>query len=216
MLIIGSYALQQYGLLDRSPSDIDLVIHYSDYLKFFNDNQRHIKKSIPVSDRRYVLNLNTSKYKFDVSLENLDSEKILLQESLNWKLVKVDGIEHYEFRLPPLDWLLAIKSSHIHCDVRGFDKNIRDYHNIRTELSSRDKLVFTDVQKEFIELRKKEAEVFHRHRTPSLNVSNEKFFERSSEMVGRDFVHDDLHEALKHNDVPVFEMLKNDTDSAYL
>ena len=64
----------------------------------------------------------------------------------------------------------------------------------------------------YYKLRKSEAEKRFKenHRTPKLNISNEDFFKISGKSEGRVFVHDDLHEIVKHFDKPIYEMLKKE------
>lgn len=216
MVIIGSTALKQYGLVERPPSDTDVVIHYSEFTKLveYLKSTDNIKFIRPINNRRVRMGLNTSSHQYDVSFDVLESEKMLLAASTDWETIKLREFGDFEVKLPPLEWLYLIKTAHIYCDTNGFDKNIVDYAVMKGELTISNRLVFTDEMINFKRIRRQEAEIFHKHRTPKLNVSNDEFFEVSSKTVGYDFVHDDLHEVYKHRDVPIYQMMKTDQSKA--
>ncbi len=212
MIVIGSTALKHYGLVARPPSDVDLVIKYDE----FKELHRHLSEtnnlrfSCPVNRRRSRMAVKSSSVEFDVSFDVLPSEKILLEESQNWKSIRIKELGDFDVKLPPLEWLFAIKSAHIYCDINGFEKNISDYSVMKGELKIKGGFPLSENINRFVDIRRQEAETFHKHRTPKLDVTNDQFFEVSSMTVGYDFVHDDLHEVYKHLDVPIYQKMKYD------
>lgn len=68
----------------------------------------------------------------------------------------------------------------------------------------------TPLISEFFKLRRREAKERHNmFKTPNLHVTNEQFF-KPRLPVERSFIHDHIHEMVKHHDRPVYEMMKRD------
>jgi hypothetical protein len=116
-----------------------------------------------------------------------------------------------------LEYQFLTKKSHIIYPVH-FEKNITDYHHI-LELLKYNYDNFNYQQDKFMEkyyeLRSDEAkERYKKFKTPKLNVTNEDFFS-SKLAVKRYFIHDDIHQMVKHHDKPVYEMMKRDFDKAW-
>lgn len=212
MVLIGSMALHYYGVLSRDPNDIDIVMTLDNLRTLAIDKEKSIKSLIPVKPYKYSLD-TVSGIHYDISIDYHPTDSQLIEESDKWDDVYHDKHLGIDVKVPPIEWLLQIKRSHLHCDPKRFETNIADYHILRSEVRSRG-LEIDDKIKNFLKERIKESEKHFAYKAPSLNVTNEEFFESSSKIIGYEFVHDDLHEALKFGDVPVYEKMKNDLSSA--
>lgn len=94
--------------------------------------------------------------------------------------------------------LMLIKRSHLHRPV-GFAKHIRHYHFLKSRVTP-DNEYFP-----LLSERTKLTKRYFKDRTPSLNMSNNDFFDDSVEKF---FVHDDLHKVVAYYDKPVYEKMK--------
>jgi hypothetical protein len=102
---------------------------------------------------------------------------------------------------------MLTKKAHLFFPVH-FEKNINDYHFLKEMLGD---FEITANMLEYFKLRKSEANARFKdkYNTPKLNITNDDFFKVSGVSDGRVYIHDDLHEVVKHFDKPIYEMMKN-------
>ena len=215
MIIIGSKALYtRFGseFNERiQKSDFDVIMSYEDFndwIEKFNDN---IIDMVPRSHNKYNVKIlvNNKKTQFEIELGFENTSSLFLLEN---KDIVTDSIytdpNGTKWNMLSLPYLMLMKKSHLYFPVH-FEKNINDYHFIKSKLGD---FKLDKTMQNFFELRKLEAEKRFKenHNTPNLNVSNEKFFAVSGKAAGRVYIHDDLHEVVKHFNVPIYDMLKHD------
>lgn len=206
IVVIGTRALSLRGL-DIPFNDIDIIVDVPTWFELSNKDNIHNgvgafgKVRSKVGNKSLEVGL-LGKYDSDAWLfENIDGR---------WLHTYCDVLKELVY-VPPLELLFLMKKSHVHCDSVHFDKTIKHYTKLRDLLRNSTIPVEYD---EFFKLRKAEAEHRYKHKTPSLMVTNDEFFNRSKDSVGYVFVHDTIHEAVKHFDVPVYEMIKRDFSKA--
>jgi len=204
IIVIGSRALSLRGL-DIPYNDIDIITNIPTW--FSLSKKDNIKSGVggfgkvkaKINDKTLEVGF-LGTYKSDQWLvDNIDAQ---------WLHTYCDQLKEIVY-VPPIELLFLMKKSHVHCDSVHFEKTIKDYHFLKNKFGSGN-----ESYTPFFEMRKDEAEKRYKHRTPSLMVSNDEFFNRSKETVGYVFVHDTIHEAVKHFDVPVYEMIKKDFSKA--
>lgn len=204
MVILGSLAAYMNGVY-KTPNDKDIVATIKEWSLLFNIMKDDIKTATPRNNKIQVV-LHTGE-RMEVSLQhNNKSDEWLIDHQDEFNHTLLYGMDAY---YPPLELLFLTKKSHVHCNLRHFDKTMHDYHELKELIGD-----IPEHYYDYYEMRKNEAEERYRHRTPSLNVSNDDFFDRSKDIVGYVFVHDSIHESVKHYDVPVYEMIKRDHSKA--
>ena len=181
MIIIGSKALYtRFGseFNERiQKSDFDVIMSYEDFnhwMEKFNDN---IISMIPRSHNKYNVKIlvNNKKTQFEIELGFENTSSLFLLEN---KDIVTDSIytdpNGTQWNMLSLPYLMLMKKSHLYFPVH-FEKNINDYHFIKSKLEEFD---LDEKMKHFFKLRKLEAEkrFEENHNTPNLNVSNERFF----------------------------------------
>lgn len=211
MVLIGSTAIRYHQISQRTPNDVDVIMTLDD-LRVLQQNSTAIRTLVPLTYYKYVLKTSTG-LRYDISLNVHPTDTQLLEMSSEWEDVYHDKHLNIDLKVPPIEWMMLIKRSHLHCDVQNFEKNIAEYHTLKAEVVKRG-IVLTNEQHAFLQARTKESEAHFAYRAPSLNMSNDAFFETSSEIVGYEFVHDDLHEVLKHDERPIYEKMKHDQSLA--
>lgn len=210
MILIGSLAYR-YALhgdtLGFDHSDIDVVCDFKEWSYYFKIHRGAIEKAVTKNNKLQVIRKCLPKLEVAVTGVNA-SDQWLLDHQDEFEYQYIYEMGHYAF-VPPIELLYVMKMAHVHCDTVHFDKTMRDYHDMKQYIGE-----IPNHYWDFFKMRKKEAEDRLKHRTPSLNMSNEKFFDRSKDIVGYVFEHDSIHEAVKHYDVPVYEMMKKDFSKA--
>lgn len=202
MIVIGSHALQLLGY-DVTPTDVDILVNFKEWNEFYQSNSEDISEAIPLNGK--VQAKFNDGFRIEVEFIGRHESDVWLSNHTGIMSEVYSPILKCMVCVPPLEILYLMKKSHVHCDSVHFDKTIKDYQHLSTMI---DKV--PDDYWSFFELRKSEAEKRYNHRTPSLNMSNDEFFDRSKNAVGYVFIHDTIHEAVKHFDVPVYEMIKRD------
>lgn len=202
MIVIGSHALQLLGY-DVTPTDVDILVNFTEWNNFFQSNGANISDAIPLNGK--VQAKFSDGLRIEVEFIGRYESDVWLSNHTEIMSEVYSPILECMVNVPPLEILFLMKKSHVHCDSVHFDKTIKDYQYLSTMIGT-----VSDDFWEFFELRKSEAEKRYNHRTPSLNMSNDEFFDRSKNAVGYVFIHDTIHEAVKHFDVPVYEMIKRD------
>lgn len=219
MILIGSKALSFYTDIEdkrKKNADVDVILTEADFFSFIEKNENNIIKMLPTSEYKYSLtfkNKEGKKIHYECELsDNLASSDFLIKnkESVTEKIY-TDEFGN-EFSVLNYNYLFLMKKSHIIFPIH-FEKNIADYLLLKNIAH----LNNNKMEKEFFKLRRKEGqERFDVYsKTPKLNVSNERFFKYSGVEDNRVFVHDDLHEVIKHYDKPIYEYLKKDFEKAW-
>lgn len=215
MICIGSKAmLTLKGLQDTERferSDIDVCMTKDEFNKFVVSNKNNISTLLPKSPHKYsaILKENDKKYRYEIELDTQLSTKWLTENEL---LIKrdtyIDPLGN-SFVVPSMEILFLTKKSHIYMPIH-FAKNVSDYLNLY-EIVDHSKL---DDYSEYYNIRHKEVKERSK-KSPRLSMTNEDFFDRSKNIVGYIFEHDDIHQAIKHYEKPVYEMMKKDYSKAW-
>jgi hypothetical protein len=216
MIIIGSKALYSNNAslvnqerLDKS--DFDVIMSTKDFSNWYSQFKDVIIELVPRSSNKYVAKIliNNVKKMYEIELEEKGTSSAFLLNNLSnvCNNIYVDplGIKWNSLKL---EYLYLTKKSHLHFPVH-FEKNINDYHIIKNKLGD---FKQTGLMERYFTLRNNEAKkrFSEKHNTPRLNVTNFDFFKISGVEDGRVYIHDDLHEVIKHFDRPVYEMMKKD------
>lgn len=214
MLLLGSKALAFY-FPDKERflnSDFDVICTQEDFNYFIIKNKSFVIKIEPISDNKFIVKLK--KY----NLSNTYEIEIDFKESSKWLLKNINEINRFsltdnfgnKFSIPKIEILYLTKKSHINYNIH-YSKNIKDYTLLKNNVNS-------DVVNKYIEyynLRKLEVIKRIEKKSPKLSVSNETFFNKSKNIVGYIFEHDDIHKAVKHFEKPIYEMMKKDFSKAW-
>lgn len=214
MIVLGSKALHINLNHDSERfhrSDIDVVMSLDEFHNFVAKNAQYLTKMVP-----------TSATKFSVRLKNTRTQhyeiEIAFKKSAQWLLNNHHAIVagHFTddcgnvFEVANLEILYLTKKAHIHYPIH-YDKTIADYTLLKNKVNHDIVQTFQT----YFKLRSKEIKERMNKRLPRLNRTNTEFFDRSKNVVGYIFEHDDIHEAIKHYERPVYEMMKRDFSQAW-
>lgn len=108
--------------------------------------------------------------------------------------------------VPEVEYLYAIKRSHIHRPL-NFSKHIIHLHKLKPLVS----FPLSDECRNFLKERTRLTKLKWPDRTPSLNKSNDEFFD---DYVKKEYVHDHIHVIVALNDAPIYERMKKDFTQA--
>jgi len=214
MIVLGSKALHlnlNNNLARFNKSDIDVVMSLDDFTAFISKNQPFITKMIPTSSTKYSLRLSDKQIQhYEIEIAFKGSSQWLLDNQTSISAGIFSDNFGNDFHFVNSEVLYLTKKSHIHYPIH-YDKSIADYSLLKTVI---------DVEKVktyqlYYELRLQETKERINKRLPTLNRTNEDFFDRSKNVVGYVFEHDDIHEAIKHYERPVYEMMKKDFSKAW-
>lgn len=216
MIIIGSRALysrfkDQYSIERVNKADYDVIMSYDDFNNWITKFNDYIIDMIPKSHNKYnikiIINGKKNQFEIELGLENTSAKFLLDNIDDVCDLNYIDN-NNTEWKCLSLPYLMLMKKSHLNFPVH-FEKNILDYHFLNEIIGS---FELNENMKSFFCLRKNEADLRFKdkHSTPSLNMTNDKFFGVSGKAVGRVYIHDDLHDIVKHFNVPVYDMLKSE------
>ncbi len=192
--------------------DIDVVMSFDSLKAFLERNRPFIKNLVPKSPYKYGATLvrEGQRYVYEIETEQQPSSAWLLDHAARFQAQTYCDPFGNEFVVPCQELLFLTKKSHINMNVH-FDKNMADFHALKEGINP-EKIGNLSA---FFDLRHMEAKERYRYRHPKLNVTNETFFDRSKTVVGYVFVHDDIHEAVKHFERPVYEMIKKNMGRAW-
>ncbi len=215
MLLLGSKALFLNTNQEKErfyKSDFDVLMSIKEFENFISFNKSHIISMIPISGYKFSIVLTNSNKKFiyEVEIEYNLSSKWLIE---NEKEISTK-IFHDEFgncfNVASLEILYLTKKSHIYYPIH-YDKNIKDYLFLKSLVDFKKLNNYLN----YYNLRHNEVKERFNRKNPNLNTSNQEFFNRSMYIVGYIFEHDDIHEAIKHYERPVYEMMKKDFSKAW-
>lgn len=216
MIVLGSKAmLTLTGETDSRrfrEKDIDVVMSCQQLQAFFDHNRTAIKNLVPKSPYKFGATLvqDGQRYTYEIETDQQPSSAWLLAQREQIQTEVYHDPFGNAFAVPSQEVLFLTKKSHINMNIH-FDKSMEDLHALKMGLEA----VKIRALDPYFELRHQEAKERHQHRKPTLNMSNQAFFDRTKRAVGYVFVHDDIHEAVKHFDRPVYEMLKKDLSLAW-
>lgn len=223
MILIGSRALfpqlsndqiTDQGAFKRvKKADYDVLMTTDEFDAWKSLNAQYLDiQDRPENKYKAILIKDGQKkmYEIEIGLSGTSAEFLLRHSAQVISGDKVEGILNENFDCLSLPFLFLTKKSHIIYPVH-FEKNIKDYHTLKDILGDFEQ---TDIMKEYYTLRSSEAKLRYSQKTPNLSVSNDDFFNNKLS-VPKYFIHDDIHEAVKHHDIPVYEMMKTDLNSAW-
>lgn len=214
MLITGSYAIKKRLKSFRDYNDIDLWMSAFKLEAFYNVNQHRISKFEPqYYKNKFNLVIDGQRVELGLYEPGGSGYDLLYRAQLDNLTTNLFG---FEWKIPTLKTLFAIKQSHIYYPVK-WHKHIRDYHKIKLALDNSSTLGAGQDDKLLDEAKAiltKSAAARFKARQPNLNLSNEEFFERSQGIVKRIYNHDDLHKAVAYHEQPMYMHLKRDQSSA--
>lgn len=214
MIVLGSKALHlnlNNNVERFEKSDIDVVMCMDDFKSFISKNQPFITKMVPTSSTKYAIRLENNRIQhYEIEIAFKGSSQWLLDNHENISAGQFADDCGNVFEFVNSEILYLTKKSHIHYPIH-YDKSIADYSLLKNIVD------FEKVEqyKEYFTLRSKETKERINKRLPTLNRTNEEFFDRSKNVVGYVFEHDDIHEAIKHYERPVYEMMKKDFSKAW-
>jgi len=222
MIILGSKAMlsqlpatyhsDEFRLKNR---DYDVIMTWEEFQKWQTTFESNIDTLYPTEGNKYKASVYNNfatqrQYEIEIAFPGTSADFLHRHLSSVSNGVEVKGLVGETFYALSLPYLLLTKRSHLIFPVH-FEKNVKDYHLLKEYLGE---FTRNEHMNTYYELRSKEAENRYKQRTPKLNVSNEDFFS-SKLIVERFFIHDDIHETMKHHEKPVYEMMKKDFDSAW-
>lgn len=214
MIVLGSKALHinlNNDVERFHRSDIDIVMSLDEFHAFVEKNTAYITKMVPTSATKYSLRLEKTRkqhYEIEIALKGsaqwlLDHQHTIVAGSFEDECGNVFDVANTEI-------LYLTKKAHIHYAIH-YNKNIADYTLLKSHVDA-------DKAQEYMpyfKMRAQETKERINKTLPKLNRSNKEFFDRSKNVVGYIFEHDDIHEAIKHYERPVYEMMKRDFSSAW-
>lgn len=186
MYLVGSRAINEYT--PQSYKDTDIVLSKEQLSCFgleFGPNGQIKKDGVEFID-----------------VELLNNKEVGLSY-----FTEIDtGLGPLKVAVPYLEYLYAIKRSHIHRPL-NFAKHIIHLHKLKPLVT------FPLLNKclDFLKERTRLTKLRWPDRTPSLNKSNDEFFD---DYVKKEYVHDDIHKVVAFGEIPVYEKMKRDFTQA--
>jgi hypothetical protein len=195
MLIIGSQALKIVApkILDREPSDYDLVMSMEEFKKFIEKRKSEINEIRYTDGLHYTLFLKDHKpIEIEIAVPSLSSG--LLVDRFKNKTV---GILGEVFAIPDLNTLYELKLSHRYLkNSPHFLKTMNDIHKMRS-------LSACVENTDWLKQREKET---YAYTHPKLNQDKKDFF--SGDGLEYVYDHDTIHLSVKHLDQPAYTYFK--------
>lgn len=203
MILTGSRALSFYCEIDCSDSDWDVIASEEELQKIGLSFSGKDSIKIPCKDS-------------DNHIEFINS--LVLE---NYSITKNNGLEletvnilynnrMLECYICPLVWLYIQKRSHIHRPIK-FARHIRQLQIIKEQLIKNGQFPLSKEYQKTLDRRIYITKKKYPDRVPSLNKSNEDFFD---DKVTKYYIHDDIHKVMAYYDEPIYEKLKIDKSLA--
>lgn len=219
MLIIGSRALNQHLFIEgrvTEKTDYDVIMSVESFVSWQSTNKENIVSLFPRSATKYkavVQYLHGRKVQYEIELALPGtSGKFLLDNIEVVSDGRMHGVFGENYAVMSLEYLMATKRSHLIYPIH-FEKNMVDYHIMKRALPKQE-TKDVHVYETYYKLRYNEAAERVKQRTPKLNVTTEDFF--SSKLpVKSYYIHDDIHEIMKHQDTPIFRKMQKDDSKAW-
>jgi tetratricopeptide (TPR) repeat protein len=207
MIVIGSYALAVLGVRPfEAVKDLDLIGTAEDVAAFRERYAALIEREREEHGHRHVFYLKNGEpwERVEIDHEQTTSDRLLPALCTTTHQVLETPV-----KVPSLQALYFIKRAHANVPVH-YDKTIRDIIQLKPMLGT-----ISEAEPQFYLERKKECQsryALHRQRF-SLAIRNEDFFDLSDHV--RQYVHDDLHEAVAHEiNQPLYKRCKRDLSLA--
>jgi hypothetical protein len=207
MILVGSRAVRYHLPEFRKPKDWDIICTRKDVKRFFDLNRNDIVHLWPKEgEGKFGCHINIGEGIEVIEFDTRESKsnQMLIRMSMAGTIRRWDMILH----VPALTTLMKLKESHIILP-RHWEKNIADYHYLKLACGDP-----TEEDEAFFRVRRKE----HQDGAEwiNLNVTNENFFGQSDWSAKRIICHDDIHEAIKYQKVPIYAMCKKDPTKAIM
>jgi hypothetical protein len=210
-LLVGSRAANFHFPGFRRPHDWDFIMPLRGIYQFTVDFADRIEYLHTKNEWKFGGKLKTGQ-RFEIEVADYNPSAMMLwdrqcefQETVLTEFIPIKA------RVVSPAYLGMMKRSHLHWNVH-WDKSIRDYHRLKARATNH---IVGEPELEFYRARLQENEAKWGKPQTNLNVSNDAFFDRSKK-IGRKFEHDQLHEAVKYYDVPLYQSCKRDQSKANL
>jgi hypothetical protein len=201
MILIGSLALQAHvAHLVRPTVDVDLVGNYDEIMAYRKNIDAKVCYPINQGKSIYMRRIGGAIVEAEVAWPDSMAERLIkFVESQSDNIVMANGTI-----VPSLDVLYLLKMSHRYKkDSPHFKKTLEDIMFMR-KLGAK----IRPEHEEFFKQRERET---YTNSLPRLNVSRADFFNSNVTGVVQVYVHDQVHEAVKHLERPAYEYFKPDT-----
>lgn len=205
IVVIGSKALSYY-VSGIKPNDLDLVCSYEEAVEF--KKKFRATSFFPIDSGKSIFMKNAAGDICEVEIAWEGSRAAKFLEFLE------HHPEHKHYRaldgwwVPSLDVLYLLKMSH------RFKKNSPHFLKTMRDIQMMRKMgcMIHDDHTEYFKGREKDT---YTNNLPKLNVSRAEFFDAEATGVKYEFLHDTVHEAVKHFSKPAYEFFKPDTSEVY-
>lgn len=210
MIVIGSRSFDYYFKDENSiPNDWDLIMSYQEFSKWSIKHDNSIISMVPTSDHKYNVKVKVDDVvtQYEIELENQGSSLWLLNNESFFQEEIIDGLgESYKVMTPI--YQLLTKRSHVYFPIH-VEKTLKSYSSLKRLVGAfvMDKNMFSYYNLRFGEANDR---FFKRYKTRNLNVTNDKFFDNPLVKPLQVLEHDTLHSIVKHQDQPIYEMMKYD------
>lgn len=210
MIVVGSRAAGFHIQSFRKPKDWDFILPLREIFKLSVEHEDKIKFLIPKNEWKFQGKLKTGE-SFEIEVADYNPSAMFLWERRPLFPSNGTSFLDQELHYPDLQYLTKMKRSHLYWPVHWF-KSMSDYQTLKLMTWAKE-LEFNEDHDEFYRLRLKENIAKWGESKTNLNMSNEDFFAKSAK-IGRTFEHDELHEAVKYYDIPLYQMCKVDHSKA--
>jgi hypothetical protein len=210
MIVIGSRALHCFFKNQpQPPKDWDLIMSFAEFSSWSERNDIHIVESYPISGHKYHVKIQTEsgRVNYEIELENQESSKWLLDHEDMFSESVTDKLGESYTAISPMYQLLT-KKSHVYFPIH-IEKTLNSYHNLKSLVGH---FAMNEDMQTYFNLRHGEAQARFtaKYKTRNLNVSNDTFFDNPKVKPLQVLEHDTLHEIVKHQNKPIYEMMKYD------
>lgn len=189
MLVIGSVAMIHHGLIERKPSDLDIIGTFSELQNFIKKIKESdgIEVSKPLGkkgDKWYIKTKTSTHIEFEIAFQGTSAARLL----------EIEGVVEGQEAFASKQALLALKMSHRY--LRNSPHFLKTMQDIRAMRAAG--IVMDDTMREWLEQREEET---YDYAHPNLNVDKGTFFDDSVKYI---YDHDDLHRILALEETPAY------------
>jgi hypothetical protein len=220
MLIIGSRAAKHYIYSFREPKDWDVICTPSEFDTILKENNNIAKHLIFKHAKKWILRMPKLQIEFEIAIPGSSGELLLSKIHSNYCNFNLAPCQYNKFPIkfsgnifyanPEI--LFLIKKSHVGYQIH-WDKNINDYSYLKTKVKNLD--FFSIALEDFTLLRAEEMKLrFSNRKKIDLDMNNDEFFKKTQKAIKRKYPHDLLHKHTCYYDVPIYEKLKHNKNSA--
>jgi hypothetical protein len=202
MLVIGSVAMEHFGLTDREPVDTDVICTYEEYEKLIKDFKADIIAHYPISGNKFVIKCSDTITEVEIAWPGSVAEELLI-------IVEKHKLsEHWDYNeyIAYPEVQLALKMSHRYLrNNRHFNKTMEDIWTLREK-----GYVIPDCLQEWLKRREEET---YNYSHPKLKQDKDNFFD--TEGVTYKYDHDTLHLAVAIGDRPAYMEFKPEDEEVW-